>query len=246
MRGHRGHVERAVQREAPAARGSRPAAARGGRAGGGGGGAKAGAGLDLGNQAHLVHGVDAEAAVDAQLGQQRQAQQRADRVVRQRRRAAQRQPERPRALACARACAQVNSSLGPTLARVMSLRCISKHAEAQGLDKRIPPTATPTHRALCLPSEGHAQAAPKHIIAPYCSGSLRGAQPGCHHKARACMMVSHCVAVMPQAKRTGAGADAVADAVDERAHALVVQVALARAVDRRLLRVHLRRRAWKP
>ena len=40
-------------------------------------------------------------------------------------------------------------------------------------------------------------------------------------------------------QRTRVYTHTVADAVDERAHALVVQVALARAVDRRLLRVHL-------
>lgn len=64
------------------------------------GGTEAGAGLDLGDEAHLVHGVDAEAAVDLELAQQRQPQQRAHRVVRQRRRAAQRQPERLRLPAC--------------------------------------------------------------------------------------------------------------------------------------------------
>ena len=64
--------------------------------------AEAGAGLDLGDEAHLVHGVDAEAAVDLELAQQWQPQQRAHRIVRQRRRAAQRQPERLHLLACAR------------------------------------------------------------------------------------------------------------------------------------------------
>lgn len=66
-----------------------------------GGAALAGAGLDLGDQAHLVHGVDAEAAVDLELAQQRQPQQRAHRIVRQRRRAAQRQLERLRLGTCA-------------------------------------------------------------------------------------------------------------------------------------------------
>ena len=51
--------------------------------------AEAGAGLDLGHEAHLVHGVDAEAAVDLELAEQRQPQQRAHRIVRQRRRTAQ-------------------------------------------------------------------------------------------------------------------------------------------------------------